>query len=868
MGVSLTIFKRLLFFSLVLGSNLLVGQPNLDKKVKLSGEYPLFQLLDSLGSHINIAYSRDKLQNKSIDIKKNLSARKILEKLKNQKIIQFQFDGNQVLLSPYVKKSYSINGVLKDVDTGEDIIGASIKIIGTNNGTFTNGYGYFSLTLLEGICDVQFSHIGYKTQVRKIDLSKNVYVKLAMTSNIITLKDIEVSSSSDNTNITEIIPSVNRIFTSETDAEIPYLLGEVDVVQNALLQPGIKSIGEDASGIHVRGGGLDQNLILLDQATIYNPNHFYGLISAFNPEAVNDVRILKGFMPPSYGGRGSSVIEVRQKEGNMTKTTFSGGLGPVSARALVEGPIKKDKSSFLLSGRQSLLNLSLEDFASTSVRRNRIRFQDLNLKINTRLNDNNQFYFSGYYGNDRNAAGLNSIRRWGNRIVNLRWNHLYSPQLFSNISAFASEYKYRIENDDSPGAFVGQSRIRDLGFKADFAYSFQTSNEINFGINTIYHRLLPGSREPLEPEANTNIIELDKERGLESALYAGHTFALGKVYFNYGFRYSMLHNFGPGEVFLYEDNQPTTDTAIVDTLQFSSGELINLFENLEPRASITYVINPSTSIKSAYTRNAQYIHLISNTISPAPTDIWKLTDDYIPPLISDQYTLGFFKNLNDNRWETSLEGYYKNIQNNILYKDGADLIFNENIETELLLGRARAYGMEVYIKKRKGKLKGWIAYTLSRAENRLGSNDDSEFILDNHNKTHDLSTSWTLNLSDRVSASANFIYNTGIPVTLPTDKYVFEGNLVPHFTQRNNSRLPDYHRLDLSIRIYGKSIKKDGSPRKNRDYWIISVYNAYARKNAYSYFFRESELNPGIGEIVQYSIFGTAIPGITYNFRF
>lgn len=860
--------KALLFIFSLLGLNILFGQSNLDQKLGFSGDYRLLQLLDSLETRVNIAYSRDKLQNKKVSLKKNSSIKKILEELERQKIIQFHVDANQIVLAPYIRKSYSINGILKDVDTGEDIIGASIQIVGTNNGTFSNGYGYFSITLLEGIYQVQFSHIGYKSITREIDLSQNVYLNLAMLSNAIALKDIEVSGIASNANITETIPSLNRIFISETDAEIPYLLGEVDVIQNALLQPGITSIGEDASGIHVRGGGVDQNLILLDEATIYNPNHFFGLISAFNPEAVNDVRILKGFSPPSYGGRGSSVIEVRQKEGNTSETRYSGGIGPVSARGLVEGPIKKNKSSFLVSARQSLLNLSLEDFASTSVRRNRIRFQDLNLKINTRPNQNNQFYLSGYYGNDRNAVGLNSVRRWGNRILNMRWNHLYSPQLFSNISAFISEYNYRIENDDEPGAFVGRSRIRDIGFKVDFAYTFQTSNEVNFGLNTIYHRLSPGSREPLDSEASTNIIELSPEQGLETAVYAGHSFALGKAYFNYGFRYSMLHNFGPGNVFLYENDEPTADTAIVDTLRFSSGELINAFYNLEPRASITYVINPSTSIKSSYTRNVQYIHLISNTISPAPTDIWKLTGDYIPPLISDQYTLGFFKNLAENSWETSIEGYYKNIQNNIQYKNGADLIFNENIETELLLGRARAYGMEVFIKKRKGRLKGWIAYTFSRSESRLGGADDAAFIVENHDKTHDLSTSWTLSISDRISASANFIYNTGIPVTLPTDKYVFEGNLVPHFTQRNNSRLPDYHRLDLSLRINGKKTKKDGSPRRNSDYWIISIYNAYARKNAYSYFFRESETNPGIGEIVKYSIFGTAIPGITYNFKF
>ncbi|MBC6400620.1 MAG: TonB-dependent receptor [Ekhidna sp.] len=866
--MSPTLTKFLFCILCLIACNQIFGQISLESKLKLQGEYRLFQILDSLSKQINIAYSRDKLKNRLVEVKKNSTLQSILEDLKSNKLVQYHLEENQVVLSPYIKKSYSITGVLKDADTDEDIIGATIQIDGTNNGTFTNGYGYFSITLFEGVYKVKFSHVSYRSQTREIDLSKNIYLDAKLISLTTTLDEVEVSSIPNNVNITETIPSMNRIFVSQTDLEIPYLLGEVDVIQNALLQPGIKSIGEDASGIHVRGGAVDQNLSLLDEATIYNPNHFYGLISAFNPEAVNDIRILKGFIPPSYGGRGSSVIEVRQKEGNFTETRYSGGVGLVSARGLIEGPLKKGKSSFLVSGRQSLLNLSLNDFASTSVRRSRIRFQDLNFKVNTRPNNSNQLYLSGYYGRDRNSVGLNSLRRWGNSILNIRWNRIYSPQLFSNISAFVSEYNYKIENEEEPGAFVDKSKIRDLGFKAHFTYTFEISNEVNFGINSIYHNISPGSREPLGIETDTNITELGRERGLASALYGGHSFSLGQIYFNYGFRYSMLHNLGPRRVFIYENNQPTADTAIIDTLRFASGELINLFKRLEPRASLAFVINSATSVKSSYTRNAQYIHLISNTISPAPTDIWKLTGTYMPPLIADQYTLGLYKNFKNNIWEASIEGYYKAIQNNIQYKNGADLFFNENIETELLIGRSRAYGAELYIKKRKGKLKGWIAYTLSRAESRLNSNSISKFIAENHDKTHDFSTSWTFNISERVSASANFIYNTGIPVTLPSDKYVFENNLVPHFTQRNNSRLPDYHRLDLSLKINGKKFKKDGSIRKNRDYWIISVYNVYARKNAYSYFFRESETNSGVGEIIQYSIFGTAIPGITYSFKF
>lgn len=853
---------------LCLGINDSYSQSPLNQRIRFSGSFRLVEVLDSLQSQVSIAYSADKMPNRQITLRRGITVRSLFEKLKEEKLIDYKVDGKQLVVSPYIRKTYTINGVLKDTETGEHIIGASIQVVGTSFGTFTNGYGYYSLTLNEGTHKLRFSHIGYAPQTTELELEGHTYLKIKISPLITTLEEVEVNAITSDINIIENIPSINRIYIKKTDGQIPYFLGEVDVMQNALLQPGIRAVGEDASGIHVRGGGVDQNLTLLDEATIYNPNHFYGLISVFNPEAVNDIKILKGFIPPSYGGRASSVIEVRQKEGNSNKTSYSGGIGILSARGLIEGPIKKGESSFLVSARQSLLNLSIDDFASTSVQRNRIRFQDVNMKINARPNASNTFYLSGYYGNDRNAVGLNSVRNWGNRMVNFRWNHLFSPRVFSNFSAFYSSYNYKIENDDRPGAFVARSTITDFSIKADLAYSFSPYSEITYGFNTIYHRLSPGSREPLDPDAATNLIELDREQGLESAMYLGHDLTVGSIGLNYGLRFSMLHNFGPRDVFLYKNGLPTSDTAIVDTIRYSSGQLINSFKTLEPRIALNFRLNKNSSIKASYSKTAQYIHLISNTISPAPTDIWKLSDEYIPPLISNQYTLGLYKNFNNDFWEFSVEGYFKDIINNIQYKNGADLVFNQNIETEILLSKARAYGLEFYAKKRRGRVRGWISYTISRAESKLNDGFNQNFVLENHDKTHDFSTSWNMQIGRRLSASANFIYSTGIPVTLPTDKYVFENNLVPHFNERNNSRLPDYHRLDLSLRLDGKKTRKNGATRKNRDYWILTIYNVYARKNAYSYFYRESELNPGLGEIVQYSIFGTIIPAITYNFKF
>ncbi|MEM9895171.1 MAG: TonB-dependent receptor [Bacteroidota bacterium] len=825
----------------------------------------LHSLLDSLkANHSGLAYSLDKIKDSFVQIDRTLSFEALLQKLADDRHISITRDDDRILIRPYQPKNYTLHGMLKDRETGEHLIGAAVEITGASSGTITNGYGYFNLTLPEGDYTIRFSYLGYKSIELDIALYKNIYTRATLNTSLRKLDEIQVDALAANHNIESVVPSVHNIRLTGVENSIPYLLGEVDVIQNAFLHPGIRAIGEDASGIHVRGGNVDQNLILLDEAIIYNPNHFYGLISVFNPEAVNNVRIMKGYMPPSFGGRTSSVIEVRQKEGNNQETRISGGIGLLSARGLIEGPLKKGKSSYLFSARQSLLNLSIDDFGSSSNRRNRIRFQDVNLKINYKPSDKNTYYLSGYLGNDRNTVGFNSVRNWGNRMLNFRWNHVYTPKLFSTIAAFISEYNYRVENDTDPGAFISRSKIANYSVKLDNDYHLNQKNDFIFGFSVLAHRLIPGVREPLEPDDATNTLELDEEFGIESALYLGHETRIGSFSINYGLRYSMLHNLGASDVFQYQNNNPTADSAITDTLTFSVGELVKFYDNLEPRISVNWRLGRSSSVKASYSRTAQYIHLLSNTIAPAPTDIWKLSDTYIPPGTTDQVSLGYYKNLAGNIWQLSAEGYYKVLTDNIQYRNGADLVFNENIETELLYANGRSYGLELYAAKKKGKVQGWVSYTLSRAENTI----DGQNILLNHDKTHDFSTSWNYKINSRLSISANFIANTGIPVTLPTDRYFFEGNLIPQFDERNNARLPTYHRLDLSVRLDGRARKRSGAARKNRDHWNFTVYNVYARKNAYSYFFRASEQNPEVGEVVKFSIFGTAIPAITYNFKF
>ncbi len=832
-----------------------------------SGTYNLTELLEKINREGRLAYSSSLFQNKFVTVNGNQLVGQLLSELYEKKIIDFTEENDQIVITPYVRKLFTLNGIIKDAESGEQLIGTSIQVSGTTTGTTSNGYGFYSLTLPEGSYEIFVSHVGYVTKKTHIELKQHTHFTVHIRPEIIELESIEINSLAQDINISESIPSINRIRLN-AKGQIPYFLGEVDVIQNALLLPGIKTIGEDASGLHIRGGSVDQNLILLDEATIYNPNHFYGLISVFNPEAVNDVRVLKGFIPPSYGGRVSSVIEIRQKEGNTKKLSYSGGIGLLSARGLIEGPFRKGESSFLVAVRQSLLNLSIDDFRSTSVRRNRIRFQDINVKINSRPNAYNTFYWSGYFGNDRNTVGLNSVRKWGNRTANFRWNHLFSPRLFSNVSAFVSQYSYRIDSPDEPGAFVARSRIVDYSLKADLIYSLNPANELAFGLNTTFHRLKPGERKPLDKKANTNLIELDVERGFESALYLSHKTELEPVDLNYGLRFSTLHNVGSGRVFIYKEGQPREDSTIIDTRIFQKNELIKLHQHVEPRIAVNWKINKTTALKTAYSKTVQYLHLISNTVTPAPTDIWKLSNTYIPPTISHHYTIGLYKNLRENKWEANTEVYYKDIRNDLAYENGADLIFNENIETEILLGRGRSYGVEFYLSKKYGKLTGWVSYTLSRSETRLVENEIASFVLNNFDKTHDFSTTWVMPLSPRLSASANFIYSTGIPVTLPSGKYLFENNLIPHFGDRNKSRLPDYHRLDLSLKWKGKRFNKKGAIRKNQNYWIFTFYNVYARKNANSYFYRQSTANPGLAEIVQYSIFGTIIPAVTYNFKF
>ena len=865
----------LLIFALLLAFPS-IGQSVLSQRIHLEHkDYSIDDLLVQLRREgLNLAYSSDILPKESIAFSSHTyTVKGILDRLQQEIGIKYKVVKETIMLN-YEQILYTLSGHIRDAQSGEALIGAEIVVDDGFFGTITNSYGFYSLTLKADEYKISFRYIGYGTIQETIDLKANTQFMVGLNENSAQLEEVTISGNNPKYNIENMVPGVNPINFGK-EWPIPYFLGEEDIFQNSLTHPGIRSIGEDATGLNIRGGDVDQNLILLDESPIYNPNHFYGLISVFSPEVVNNVEIMKGHIPARYGGRASSVISVIQREGNNQEFHASGGIGLVSARLALEGPIKKDVASYLISARRSLINFSIADFLNATLDESRTSFQDFNAKINWTVNPKNRIYLSTYIGRDRNRTGFNAIRKWGNRSVSMRWNKVINPRLFSNFTGVVSEYNYQIKDPQEVGSFIGKSLVRDLSIKTDFGYIINPSNTIDFGVQSTMHRLKPGERLPLNENSSTNGDTLDIEDALETAFYFSHKSEISeRISIQYGLRMSFLQNFGPGEIYVYDANVPKSDLSIIDTVSIAPNNIYNHEMGWEPKFAINFKLNDYQSIKGSYSKSYQFIHLISNTVSPSPTDIWKMTDRNIKPTISAHYSLGFYNNPKNQRWETSVEMYYKHVNNIIEFKDGADLLFNENIETELLNGVGRSYGFEIFIKRNSGRLKGWVSYTLSNTEQQYNgitqatSINDGAYFPTDFDKRHDINLTGVYEISERISVSGSFNYNSGRPLTLPVGKYIFDGKIVPHFENRNLDRLPEYHRLDLGLRLKGKGIRKSGIARKNNDSWVFTVYNVYARQNTFSYFFKESDTSPGQTEVIPYSIFRTPIPSVTYNFKF
>ncbi len=754
----------------------------------------------------------------------------------------------------YAQQTYTLSGIVAEAETGETLVGASVKITGTKqSGTTTNAYGFYSITLPSGAYEVTVSYIGYKTVSEKLNISANQKLNIKLQSST-QLQEVVVNAERRNENVTNPQMGVEKLNVKDIK-NIPVLFGERDVLKTIQLLPGISNAGEGNSGFYVRGGATDHNLILLDEAPVYNASHLLGFFSTFNSDAIKDATIYKGGMPAQYGGRLASVLDIRMNDGNKNDYTFEGGIGLISSKLKVEGPIKKEKSSFMISGRRTYADMFLAFSPDTSLRGNKLYFYDLNAKTNFILNDKNTIFISGYFGRDnlalKNAFGFN----WGNATATLRWNRIFSNRLFGNTSFIYSNYDYAIESMLESNDFKVSSIIRDFNLKQDFQYSLNNHN-LKFGANIIHHSIDPG-KITASGSSSVNNSKIENRKGLEGAAYISDDWkASEKITLAYGLRLSYFAMLGAGTFNTYDE-----DGNITDTRTYKSGEVVKSYLNLEPRLSASFQLSDDKSIKTSYTRNTQNLHLMSNSTTTYPTDIYIMSSNNTRPEIADQVAMGYFNNFDNNNYEFSAEVYYKWMQNQIEYRTGTDLRGNANVEADLLYGDGRAYGIELFLKKKFGDFNGWIGYTLSKTERQFDEIDNGHWFNAKQDRTHDISVVGIYKANSRWTFSSAFVFNTGNAISYPAGKYLVGNNTLFYYTERNGYRTPSYHRLDLSATLEGKVRKRYQSS------WSFGIYNVYNRKNAYSISFRENEDNPNITEVVKNSLFGV-IPSVTWNFKF
>lgn len=780
----------------------------------------------------------------------------------------------------HAQQKFTLSGTVSEATSNESLIGVTIAISELKTGTTTNEYGFYSITLPEGQYQVVVTYLGFQEVVRTINLNKNLKQDFNLIEQAEELQEVVVTEDVERLDIRKPQMSVTSL-AAKTIKQIPVVLGEADVIKSLILLPGVTSAGEASSGFNVRGGAADQNLILLDEATVFNSSHLFGFFSVFNPDAIKDVKLFKGGIPARYGGRVSSVLEIFQKEGNSKDVKVSGGIGAVASRLLVEGPIQKDRTAFLIGGRASYAHLFLPLFDVN----NKAYFYDLNTKINHKINENNSIFLSGYFGRDLFNVSDRFVNVYGNAVGNFRWNHLFSDKLFSNLSLIYSDYYYGLELD-----FVGfewNSGIQNFNLKYDLKHYLNDKFQLNYGINSIYYVFNPGKIVPNSSDSGIVEEQLTKKYANENAAYVDVEHQISEnLSIEYGLRVSQFNRFGQDELYVYENNNPVEfdpftlvyrEAEPIDSISSSRSETLKSFVNLEPRISVSYNFKENNSIKASYTRLAQYLHLLSNTSSPTPLDVWTPSGPFVEPQLLDQFAIGYFRNIKDGAYSLETEAFYKDIQNRIDYIDGANLIANNAIERVILNGQARAYGLEFLIRKNTGRFKGWLAYTLSRSEQRTPGRDlniDSgrsnletginlgDWYSTPYDKTHDLSLYGSFDLNDKWNFNANFIYQTGQPTNYPVGQFEFEGVNVPYYGLRNKERLPDYHRLDISAILTPKRNRR----KKIQSEWVFSIYNLYSRKNAASINFRENE-DTGRNEAIRTSIFGI-IPSVTYNFKF
>jgi hypothetical protein len=753
------------------------------------------------------------------------------------------------------QNKFTLSGYVHDKSNGEELIGATIITGDMTQGTTTNRYGFYSLTLPAGTWVIIWQFLGYEPLRDTLVLDRNIRKDVELAPQEKRIGEVVVKGRTEDQLLRSAEMGVERMSTRDIKA-LPALMGEQDILKSMQLLPGISPVSEGSSGFYVRGGDASQNLVLLDEAPVYNASHLMGFFSVFNSDAINDVKIMKGFVSPAYGGRLSSVLDVKMKEGNNKNFSGSGGLGLVSSRLQLEGPYAKHKGSFMVTGRRTYADLFVKMLSDTNINRNSLYFYDFNAKANYRLGPKDRVFLSGYLGRDifkfRNMFGID----WGNQTLTARWNHLFSDRLFLNSSLIYSNYNYNFNIMQGENEFFLRSFIRDLNWKEDLQFYASARSTFRFGLKSNYHLFLPGETSSVG-DFPVHDMQMEKKRAWENAIYASHVWkATPSLTFNYGLRFASFSLMGPLHVYRFDSLGNTTDTT-----WFARGKFIKTYPVLDPRLLVNIRVSPTASVKLSYTAMHQFLHLLSNTTSGTPLDLWVPSSANVRPQTSWQLSGGYFRTFYDNKFEASLEIYYKKMFHQIDYRNGADIFLNEEVESQLVYGRGEAYGAEILLKKNKGRLHGWVSYTLSRSLRHFTAINNGKTYPAKQDRIHDVSVVGIYDLNDRWSFSATWVYYTGNAVTFPSGKYIIENSYINYYTDRNGYRMPAYHRLDLNATLGPKR------KRKWESFWDFSIYNVYARKNAYSITFRTKENAPNITEAVKLYLF-SIVPTVTYNFKF
>jgi hypothetical protein len=776
-------------------------------------------------------------------------------------------------LSAYAQNTVTLSGYIRDSSNGEALASCNVLVEGSNFSTQSNNYGFYSVSLLPGKHNIIFTYSGFETFTLALDIAQNETRNIDMARIMEDFKTVTVTAKKKDNNVNKVEMSTNNMNIAQIK-KIPAFLGEVDIVKSVQLLPGVTTVGEGATGFNVRGGSIDQNLILLDEAPVFNSSHLFGFFSVFNPDAVKDVKLIKGGMPAVYGGRLSSTLDVRMKDGNTKKFEVNGGIGLIFSRFSVEGPIArksqkmKNKSSFIIAGRRSYIDVLAKPFLRNNVNLKDaiFYFYDLTAKVNYTIGPKNKIFLSAYVGRDVFGAPGAKFD-WGNQTTTFRWNHLFSSKIFSNVTAYFSKYDYKLGFGSGKNTFEWKSNIVNYSIKPDFTYYMTEKNTLQFGLISTYYIFSPGEAVS-EDQGTTISFGLPKKYAMENALYIENEQKVNQqLTLRYGIRLSNFNYLGKGTALILERNEAAKRSLVVDRIEYNRQyQVIKSYNVPEPRFSANYKLDKNSAVKLSYNRMAQYLHLISNTAASVPLDVWTPTTNNIKPQIADQVAAGYFRNFGkDLDYETSFEVFYKELQNQIDYIDGAELLLNTQLEADLLNGRGRAYGMEVFVKKNTGKLTGWISYTLSKSERQVDGISKNQWYNNRFDRRHNMNITGSYEISKKWSASASFVVGSGTPTNLPNTKYSFQGiQGIPQNASdlRNNVTIKPFHRLDLSATYIRKKTRKWESS------WVFGVYNAYARKNPFSYYTRPNPDNNMQTQLIRYSIIGNVIPSVSWNFKF